>query len=241
MFPHGVIERDSFGPLIDDVMVKGRAFFEIHHLKHPKVRSGTNNPHPLDDPKRWHKPPSVHGSLDTKGNYKYIVGEVTMRVVFLESWKSVLVNVKPNIVKKRSVNKKISFTEEFQRAKILVRRIKMLYNATLPIRRELDSLFNYDNPVWTVFVLFVLEYLAYYFPADKALAVIPWLGVLHMIVMRHQRRQAGFTRDFDRSLLALNDLENDVVRPNARVRVAIVAAHGLPFMDPGTFLCYLLT
>ena len=149
-----------------------------------------------------------------------------MRVVYLESWKSTFVNIKPKMIKQRSTNDRISFTEEIRRGKSLIRRIKHLYTATMPIRRELHALFNYDNPLWTVFVLFVLEYLAYHYPADKLLAVIPWLAVCHMVVMRHHRRQAGFTRDFDRSLLALNELEDDTLRPNALVRVAIVAAHG---------------
>lgn len=62
--------------------------------------------------------------------------------------------------------------------------------------------------------------------------------------MRNHRRQVGYTRDFDRSLLALNDVADDIVRPNARVRIAIVAAHGLPFMDdvknPHEALLYML-
>ncbi len=156
VFPHGIIERDSYGPLIDDIVTKGCVDFEVHHLKHPKVRNATENP--LHDPKLWNKPPSVHGSLDSKGNFKFLVGEVTMRVVFLESWKSTFVNVKPKMIKQRSTNDTISFTEEIYRGKVLIKRIRHLYNATMPIRRELHALFNYDNPVWTVFVLFVLEY-----------------------------------------------------------------------------------
>lgn len=75
VFPHGVIERDSYGPLINDIRMKGQVDFEVHYLKHPKVRDATDNP--LHDPKLWHKPPSVHASLDTKGTIVFEIIYIT--------------------------------------------------------------------------------------------------------------------------------------------------------------------
>lgn len=68
VFPHGIIERDSYGPMINDNMTEGRASFELYHLVHSKVRHQTDNP--LDDPKLWNKAPSKHATMDKNGAYK---------------------------------------------------------------------------------------------------------------------------------------------------------------------------
>lgn len=84
-------------------------------------------------------------------SYRYITGEICMKVVFLESWKSNFVNIKPNLIKERYSKQKIQFTEEIRRGNPRIRSLIIIAHhhrsssLLIIIRKDLDS--TYQNVV----------------------------------------------------------------------------------------------